>query len=468
MKFWIKLMLSIIVIISIILSISRYIIIRQNFTNSINSSVYQCINQNNMQRYYLEKNIIDNVKSGEEISKETIVENIKSLYSYMETDNSIGIYTEDKEKLFCNFENIDKLDIDKVFNKERENYCFREMDGKDYIVYISNLSINSEIIYIVNVYDITLIYEERELQIKEAMYIDIIILVISSIFISIFSIIFTKPIKKLNNMSKEISSGNFSQRINDISNDEIGELSNNFNIMAEEIENKINLLDLSIKQKDDFVNGFTHEIKTPMTSIIGYSDLLRLRKCDEEITNKSLNYIYSEAKRLEELSYKLMMLMSLSEERIELKYYNISNFIQKIVKKLDLNEIEIITKLEEANVNIDETLLEIVIRNLISNAYKAEPKDNTIFITGIKMDDKYRISVIDSGRGIPKEHINKVTEDFYMVDKSRSRKNGGSGIGLSLCNKILALHGSKINIISEENVGTEVYFELEVQEDGEK
>lgn len=78
------------------------------------------------------------------------------------------------------------------------------------------------------------------------------------------------------------------------------------------------------------------------------------------------------------------------------------------------------------------------------------------------MGNKYRISIKDKGKGIPKEHIKRVTEDFYMVDKSRSRENGGSGIGLSLCKKILELHNSEINIKSREHIGTTVYFELEV------
>lgn len=71
------------------------------------------------------------------------------------------------------------------------------------------------------------------------------------------------------------------------------------------------------------------------------------------------------------------------------------------------------------------------------------------------------IEVIDKGCGIPKEHLGRVTEDFYMVDKSRSRENGGSGIGLSLCKKIIKMHGSKLEIKSEENIGTTVYFEIE-------
>ena len=101
-------------------------------------------------------------------------------------------------------------------------------------------------------------------------------------------------------------------------------------------------------------------------------------------------------------------------------------------------------------------------RNLIQNAKKADPKDNCIYVMGKNIENRYIVSVIDNGIGIPKEHIKRVTEDFYMVDKSRSRKNGGTGSGLSLCKKILEFHNSKINIESEENLGTRVFFELEV------
>lgn len=469
MKFWIKLMLCIIIITSIILSISRYIVVRQNFINSVKTTAEQYTNQYNLERYNLESSIINNIQIGEEIDRDTIIKNIKSLYGYMKNANMIGVYNENKEKIFSNFENIDDLNIDKLFNEELDKYCLREIKNKNYMIFSSYLSINKEVIYIINIYDVTSIYEERSRQIKEIMYADIIILVISSFFISIFSIILTKPINKLNDMSKKISSGNFNERVDVKSNDEIGELANNFNLMAAEIENKINLLNLSIKQKDDFINAFTHEIKTPMTSIIGYSDLLRLKKCDEQITSKSLNYIYSEAKRLEELSYKLLKLMSLSDERIELENIEIGKFIEKVTSKIFFENFEIKTDFDKAILQIDENLLEVVIRNLVQNAYKASPKDKKIFIKGKLLENrKYRISVIDKGRGIPKEHINRVTEDFYMVDKSRSRTNGGSGIGLSLCNKILELHKSQINIISEENVGTEVYFELEVKDFDEK
>lgn len=463
MKFWVKLMLGTIIIISITLSFSRYIIVRQNFLNSIKNNANQNINQHHLERYYLESNIISKIQLGEEIEKEYIIEYIKSLYSYIEDNmEKVAIYTENKEEIFSNFEQINKINLEQLFNKEEDQYCIKKIENKNYMIFSSYWDINNTVVYIVNIYDITSIYEERNEQIREIMYVDITILAIASIFISIFSRVLTKPIEKLNHASKEISSGKFNERVNIKTKDEIGELAQSFNSMAEEIENKIKSLNKSIKQKDDFITGFSHEIKTPMTAIIGYSDLLRLKKCDEEITSKALNYIYTESKRLEELSYKLLSLMEISEDKIELKQVQIKDIIEKISKSILLEEIEIKLDLEEAKVKIDENLIEVVIRNLVQNAKKAEPKDKYVFIKGELMQNKYRISIIDNGNGIPKEHIDRVTEDFYMVDKSRSRKNGGTGIGLSLCKKILKLHNSEINIESQENVGTKVYFELEV------
>lgn len=345
-----------------------------------------------------------------------------------------------------------------------EVYCTRKINNQYYMLFSSHWSINNKDLYIVNAYNVDSIYQEKDRQLESILFADIIILVISSIVIYVFSFILTKPINTLNKISKKIASGKFDERVNIKSKDEIGELAESFNIMADQVENKITELNTQVKQKDDFINGFTHELKTPMTAIIGYADLLRFKKCDEELSQKALNYIYSEAKRLENLSFKLMKLMSLTEEKIEMSVIDISDFIGKIVRAENyiLNENKLEIDIEKAKILGDSELLEVVIRNLVENANKAEPKDNKILIKGEKLPDrKYKISVIDKGKGIPKEHIKRVTEDFYMVDKSRSRTNGGSGIGLSLVKKILKLHNSDIYIESEENIGTTVYFELE-------
>lgn len=162
-----------------------------------------------------------------------------------------------------------------------------------------------------------------------------------------------------------------------------------------------------------------------------------------------------------------MKLMSLSEEKIELTEIEISKLLNKIDFPISNNKIEL--DIEKYNILGDSDLLEVVIRNLVQNSSNAEPKDNKILIKGqILENGKYRIFVIDKGKGIPKEHIKRVTEDFYMVDKARSRKNGSSGIGLSLVKRILNLHNSDIIIESEENIGTTVYFDLEGKDYEEK
>ncbi len=464
MRFWLKLNLSIVLMIALILSCSRWMIVRQNFRYAVENSIEQNTNQYRLEKYSLETNMINQIQIGEEITDEKMVQAVEAMYAYLNSSGKMAIFDKNKQTIFCNFEAIGEVNLEEIFYSEVDTYCVREIGDKQYLLFGSFASINNKEIYLVNFYDISVIYQMRNRQLKEILYVDMMVLVIASICISIFSKFLTRPIEKLNEASKKISSGKFKERVEVKTNDEIQELAESFNKMAEEIEHKIDSLQSSIQAKDDFITGFSHEIKTPMTAIIGYADLLRLKKCDEKVTVKALDYIYSEAKRLEELSYKLLSLMKLSEDKIELQTAKIDESIRKMISKIPLEKIEIMLDLQKAVVKIDESLIEVVIRNLVENAKKAEPKDKVIKIKGEMLaNGKYRISVIDQGKGIPEEHIGRVTEDFYMVDKARSRQNGGTGIGLSLCQKILGLHHSKIEIESKENIGTKVYFELEGQ-----
>lgn len=465
MKIWKKFVLFTIAIISIVLSFSRYFIVKNNFLHSMKNISRQNTNQHSIEKYMLESNIVKGIQDGEEITDEKIIEYLNSLYTYTENDTELfAVYTEDYQKIYSTINDIDEIDINEILYQDINTYCFRKIKDNHYMLFTSHWNINNKIIYIVNAYDVSSIYKEKDRQLSEILITDVIILVVSIIVIFAFSIYLTNPIYRLNKMSKEIASGKFNERVDIKSKDEIGELAKSFNLMAEQIEKKINELNLQVKQKNDFINGFTHEIKTPMTAIMGYADLLRLKKCDEEISKKGLNYIYFETKRLENLSFKLMELMSLTEDKIKMENIEVTDFLNKVIKSENnfMQDIKVELDLEKGIVVGDSELLEVVIRNLVENAKKAEPKDNKVLVKGENLEgNKYRISIIDKGKGIPKEHIKRVTEDFYMVDKSRSRKNGGSGIGLSLVKKILMLHKTDIYIESQENLGTIVYFELE-------
>lgn len=333
----------------------------------------------------------------------------------------------------------------------------------------SKLEINNQEIMLISKYDITDVFAERDRELAEFYKIDVTVIVISALCVCLLSIFLTKPILTLNEMSKKIAKGSYKERIKIKSRDEIGELAKSFNIMIETIESKINELELSVKQKEEFIADFTHELKNPMTSIIGYADILQSGKYDNETNIRSAKYIFSEAKRLEILAHKLMDLMGLSDENIKVERIDIVEFMSNLYSKLinNLNDIELKLDIQDGYVKADKELLEDVLRNLIDNSKKAKPKDKIITVRGKNENNKYKIIVEDKGSGIAKEDLPRITESFYRPDKARARKDGGNGIGLSLCKKIVEFHNSNLNIESELGIGTAVSFYLEVDKDEE-
>lgn len=178
-------------------------------------------------------------------------------------------------------------------------------------------------------------------------------------------------------------------------------------MMIVAIENKIEELELSIKQREEFITNFTHELKNPMTSIIGYADILRSNNYDEEVKIKAAKYIFNEGKRLERLAHKLMDLMELSNENIKFEKINIVILINKIYNNVQesLRNISLELDIEEEIIIADKILLEDCIINLIDNSKKAQPKDNKIIISGKKINGKYQLKELTN--------LNIVNDNFY-------------------------------------------------------
>ena len=442
MKFGVKIVISVIAIISIIFSIAGIVIIKSNFKYSFEKAINQSIDSHTL----------------EKLSSYAI-----SLVSYLGNDKKISIYIEN-EKIYSNID-IDEESLAFLSKADDVKYMIKDIEKQKYILVSSSVEINSQRIMLISRYDITDVFTERDRQVQFFYKVDTVVIVISSIVICMLAIFLTRPIRKLNEMSKKITKGSYNERVNIKSNDEIGELAKSFNKMIETIENKINELELSVEQKEDFITNFTHELKNPMTSIIGYADILKSGKYDKETNIKSANYIFNEAKRLETLAHKLMDLMELSNETVKLESINVVWFMNNLYKDIheSLGEIELKLDIEDGYIMADTILLEDCLRNLIDNSKKANPKDKIIKVIGKNEQDKYKISVEDKGCGIPKEEIPRIVESFYMVDKARARENGRNGIGLSICEKIAKIHNTKLIIESELNKGTCVSLYLEVE-----
>ena len=176
--------------------------------------------------------------------------------------------------------------------------------------------------------------------------------------------------------------------------------------------------------------------------------------------------IYKEGKRLEALSLHLLNLIVIRNNNFKFVSKNTVEFFKDIQKSLkfilEKYNIKLFVKAEKADIKIEPMLMKTVILNLVENACKASKSGDEVAIVGLLNKNKYIIAVADNGKGIPEKEISRITEAFYMVDKSRAREYGGAGLGLALCKEILSLHNTALNIESKLGIGTVMSFELEV------
>ena len=237
-------------------------------------------------------------------------------------------------------------------------------------------------------------------------------------------------------------------------------LGETLNKLAVNTEKHIDKLNDMLERREIFMADFTHEIKTPLTSIIGYGDILRTYDVSPEKRREYGEYIYREGKRLERLSLNLLQLIVMGKQELEFHDTNTLDIMGRIKGATRfLGEkygVYIGFNVEEAVIMTEQSLFITAIMNFIDNACKASQKNKTVKVKCKKCEEMYGISVTDEGRGIPESQINMIMEPFYMVDKSRARKQGGAGIGLAICNQVAKLHGGYITVDSKEGKGTTI------------
>ncbi|MCL2672084.1 MAG: HAMP domain-containing histidine kinase [Clostridiales bacterium] len=278
----------------------------------------------------------------------------------------------------------------------------------------------------------------------------------------LFSARVMRNVRRVLSATRRIRKGQLTARAKADTLDEIGDLAVGFNSMAESIEQKVADLQANAKQQKDFVANFSHELKTPLTSIIGYADMLRSAQMEEEDAFMAANFIYSEGKRLEALALKLMDLVVLDKSDYKMMqgyakhlFGHASAVVTPMLEKAGLS---FEAAAEQRLISYEKDLLIMLITNLVDNARKASEPGRRVLLTGRQIGDRYRITVQDFGRGIPPEDLSRLTEAFFMVDKSRARAQHGAGLGLAIGQKIARLHGDDLHFESEVDVGTSVWF----------
>lgn len=285
-----------------------------------------------------------------------------------------------------------------------------------------------------------------------------ILFVIIAFFISLWlTQRFTRPIRAMEQVAVQMASGSFGKRIKVNGNDEIARLGSVLNTLSTNLSN--------VEQKRrEFIANLSHELRTPISYIAGYTELLRDGTAiSEEQREQFMQIIAKESERMKRLVNDLLDLAQLEGEEYPLKL-SLYPFAQQIKDSLasylplmQKKGIKVITDLDpDVIVYADQERMSQVLSNIIDNAYKYTPSDGTVSIRLTAPKESIILEISDTGMGIPEEDLPHIGERFYRVDKSRSREMGGTGLGIAIVKQIVKNHGGTLNIQSTLGKGTKV------------
>lgn len=296
---------------------------------------------------------------------------------------------------------------------------------------------------------------------KQLTIITLISIAIGTILSLLLAKAFTRPIIKIIDAAKQISKGDFDTKVDINTQDEIG-------VLGDTINNLSTQLDQIEKFRKEFIANTSHELKTPITLIKAYAELVM--ECDEEEkknVNQHLNVIIEESDRLNNMVEDMLYLskMEAGYYKPKMKPFNIIEVAKKVIGKLtciaDENNIIVILDAcsDDLYVYGDKDKIQHILLNLINNAIIHSSSDNKIAVKITKLSIGVRTEIVDNGVGIPAEDLPYIWDRFYKVDKSRKRKSYGTGLGMAIVKNILEAHNFKYGIESNLGKGTKVWFE---------
>ncbi len=462
MSFRLRIVLVMTVLITILFSVGGAVLIHSTFQASLKKEEETAVESNE-----LVLRIVQYVEEGTDwFEEEELISVIKNICTQDSIDclrlisGKENVYVYQKEK------NLDGYlhEVREIEENQVVVTYFNVESSEQYLQTTTQFRLHNKDYYLDMGRNLATLYSVREEQIDVFQKTFLVLSLLGVFFACLQATLLTRPLRRLQKASREIETGNLSFRSNIQSDDEVGELSVAFDKMAKELESTITLLKESAEQKEMFIGAFTHELKTPMTSIIGYSDLLRTQNLSEKDRADALDYIFSEAKRLENMSLKMLDLFVADKKKITLKMCSPANLTEYVVKHLQniyaKSNVTIEVNAQKGQCLLEPDLFQTLLINLLDNAKKSMEQGGMIVVTVSMTSEGCILSVVDDGRGIPQEALKHLTEAFYRVDKARARVRGSAGLGLALCDKIVQLHHGTMEFESAEGVGTKVTVTL--------
>lgn len=382
-----------------------------------------------------------------------------------------AFFAQDGTLLYSEIEGVDAAFLEEL-SEEAHRYRFRSRDGIDSVLVGSALACGEELIYFVTQWDMSKAVSQQENLQQYFLKSYVTAMGLGMVLLGSLSLLLTGPLKRVSGAAYRIARGDYGERLAVKRKDEIGELAQSFNQMADAVEEKMEALSREARAREDFVANFAHELKTPLTSIIGYADMIYQRELSREAVRDASWYIWNEGLRLEALSLKLMDLIVLGRQEFSLQEMAGDEVLKDVAEGLrpffQEKRINLTLEAEAAYIRADYDLLKTLLINLMDNSAKAGC--SRIELSGRVTEAGYRIAVADDGCGMEQEELSRITEAFYMVDKARSRQQHGAGLGLALSERIARVHGAELAFRSRKGEGTAVSICLQCgngeEEDG--
>ena len=386
MKFFYKIFLSMLLVLTVSLATIEYLTVSYSLEHALQREENTALSQHQMAKYSIQTVLLGITDDYTTSNMENIAKSAETPLGaqsglFFASQNSQSGRDETVYYNSCKINPSDRIPATGILE-----YEIRETEKDRYLQVRSSFTLDTNSFVLVTEKNVEELFQDADTLRRRCEFFYWCILAIGSFLVLVITFTLTKPLHRLQGTTRRFAKGEYDVRAEISSRDEIGDLSKTFNYMAKTIESKMDELKDAVRRQEEFTANFAHELKTPMTSIIGYADTLYQKTLSPEEVHQLAGIIMNEGMRLEALSFKLMELVTLR----------------------------------------------------------------------------------DYGRGIPKEDLQKITEAFYMVDKSRSRKEHGAGLGLALAVKIAKLHHTDLVYESVAGQGTCVSFMLAKEADDEE
>ncbi|WP_165613146.1 sensor histidine kinase [Paramaledivibacter caminithermalis] len=335
------------------------------------------------------------------------------------------------------------------FNKLALNYTL------GYELHYSTEKDTINLIYISDYSEVENVKFFKRLYIYILIFFIISVLVVLLIYAKLTSRTLVRPIKKILEGVKTISEGDYSSRINYKSKNELGYLIKSINQMSEKIQHEIDLREKSEEKRKKLLLDISHDLKTPLTNILGYSETLRYgNELEEDLRNKYLDIIISNSKKANNLIQDLFELSHMENNNcdIKLEEHDFSEFIREIlvdyIPELDENHIDCCFDIpdKEIIIKMNSQKLERAINNIIDNSIKYSEKNAFLKLRLEDSNNEAVLTIEDNGVGIPCELAECIFDPFVRADNSRNSKTGGTGLGLAISKEIIKIHGGGIEL----------------------